>query len=194
MKVTVHSVEDQLNVNNETFGLNDWGYELAMDFLNHNQEYRGGERYEYFGTDLDIDFKWDMTPEQYEIIKRPPKEWTPNNYLGAVFFGNCKLEFILAQDNGDSYVYCNMFVKGREGYDIMEDGTPYADYEGFAAKFDSDLPKRRTFDAFPRKIEEDIPDVLNEYHQLIEDAIAQTNPDAWYPYEGHEPITITRRA
>ena len=195
MKVTVHSVEDQLNINNKTFGLNEWGYELAMDFLNHNQEYRGVERYEYFGTDMDIDFQWDMSEEQYAMLKNNPNEWTEHDYLGAVFFGNCKLEFVLAQNDEGSFVYCNMFVLGQEGYDYLPDGTPYAEYEGFACKFEEDLPKRRTFRSFAEHIEHDIVDVLNEYHQLIEEAIVPTNPERWYPGYKHDYMSkITRRA
>ena len=194
MEVTVHWVEDQLDTNIHTFGLNDWGYKLAMDFLNHNQEYRGGERYEYFSVDEEIDFQWSMTEEQYEMIKKLPKEWTSNNYLGAVFFGNCKLEFIMYQDRTETYVYCNMFVLGHSGYGTLEDGTPYCDYDGFASKFECDLPKRRTFESFAKHIEQDIVDVLNEYHQLIDDALEKTDPNKWYPGRTEKPVKITRRA
>lgn len=167
-------------------------YEDCMREMNINPYFADMDRFEFFCTEENIDFQWDMTPEHYQMLKNPPSEWTPDDYLGAVFFGNCKLEFIWSHE-GD-FVYCNMFVKGIPGYDFLSDGTPYADYEGFACKFESDLPKRRTFDAFARKIEHDIVEVLNEYHQLIEDALKPTNPDAWYPYDGHKPITIARRA
>lgn len=198
MKVYTHVVTDQLAHKPRYFGISTdedgTGYQKAMKWINQHQEYRGGERYEYFGTDEEIDFQWDMSDEQYDTLKSPPEGWTANDYLGAVFFGNCKLEFILANDEYTG-IYCNMFVLGQEGYAELPDGTPYSEYEGFACKFDSNLPKRRTFEAFAKHIEQDIVDVLNEYNQLIDEALKPTNPEKWYPgYKYDYMQKITRRA
>ena len=192
MKVTVHSVEDQLNINNKTFGLNDYGYNLAMDFLNKNQEYRGGERYEYFGTDMEIQFKWDMSEEQCRQYVRNMHDHScydnEHDYCGAMFFGNFKLEFITTPDGN----YHNLFLYGAEGYDVLEDGTPY-DEEYGSEKFD-DHP-RRTLDGFARNIEAQVVDWLNEYTQFIEDAIKPTEPAKWYPGNKYCYMpTITREA
>ena len=97
------------------------------------------------------------------------------------------------QDDNKSYPYCNMFVRKHEGYDYLWDGTPYDSYEGFACQIDNDIPKRRTFDAFARHIEHNIVESLNEYHQLIDSALTQTEPNAWYSIE-HVYIKPTRRA
>ena len=189
MEVTVHSVSDRVCHCDYMFGFNDLGYELAMQYMKG----KNTTRYEYFGTDEEIDFKWNMTPEQFKMIKNPPKEWVSNNYLGALFFGNCKLEFILMQDNDASFVCCNLFVRTHEGYGRLDDGTPYDDFDGFASMIDNCLPKRRTFDAFARIVERNVVDVLNEYRQLIDDSLEPTVPEKWYSI-GTPVVNITRRA
>jgi len=168
-------------------------YDLCMWEMNHYPKDKDEDRFEFFCTEENIDFQWDMSEEQFEMVKHPPKERTEEDYLGSLFFGNCKLEFCLMQDDGVSYPYCNMFVREIEGYAMLWDGTPYNDYEGFAAQIDNSLPKRRTFEAFARHIEHNIIESLNEYRQLIDSALMKTEPDAWYSIE-HVLIKPTRRA
>lgn len=168
-------------------------YDLCMWEMNHYPKDKDEERFEFFCTEENIDFQWDMSEEQFKMIMHKPNKWIAKNYLGSVFFGNCKLEFVHEFDGELGYILCNMFVRGIEGYDNLWDGTPYNDYDGFAARIECNIPKRRTFDAFARHIEHDIVEMLNEYHRLIDSALMKTEPDAWYSI-GHVLIKPTRRA
>jgi len=168
-------------------------YDLCMREMKNNPQYKDTDRYEFLCTEANIDFQWDMTEEQFKTIMRKPNKWLSHNYLGSVFFGNCKLEFIHEYDGEGSFICCNLFVREREGYDNLWDGTPYDSCEGFACQIENDIPKRRTFDAFARHIEHSIIESLNEYHQLIDSACVQTEPNAWYSIE-HVYIKPTRRA
>lgn len=167
-------------------------YDLCMWEMNHYPKDEE-DRFEFFCTEENIDFQWDMSEEQFKTIMRKPNKWLAKNYLGSVFFGNCKLEFVHEYDGECSFICCNMFVREREGYDNLWDGTPYDSCEGFACQIENDIPKRRTFNAFARHIEHSIIESLNEYHQLIDSALAKTEPDSWYSIE-HVIIKPTRRA
>ena len=116
MEVTVHSVTDQACSwhGNKNFGLNEEGYKKAMDWFNKHQEYCGGERYEYFGVDMEIKFIWDMTEMEFKTIHdATPDDYEDDmtEYEGALFFGNFKLEFIKNRIAG---CYCNLFQYGAD--------------------------------------------------------------------------------
>lgn len=197
MEVTVHSCTDQLCSwhGNKNFGLNDEGYNKAMEWINAHQEWRGGERYEYFAQDTEIKFIWDMTEAEFKALMRPEKDdlgQDMSDYLGALFFGNYKLEFIW---NDVAGAFNNMFWYGKEdipdrAYAYLEDGTPYEEIDPPFT-----IPKRRTFDAFAKNIEEQVINWLNNNPTYIEDALVETNPTKWYP-DGQCNVTrdITRIA
>ena len=168
-------------------------YESCMREMNNNQYFADRDRFEFFCTEEDIDFQWDMSEEQFKTIMQKPNKWLSHNYLGSVFFGNCKLEFVHEFDGKGAFICCNLFVREREGYGNLWDGTPYDSCEGFACQIENDIPKRRTLDAFARHIEHNIVESLNEYYQLIDSALMQTEPNAWYSIE-HVLIKPTRRA
>lgn len=198
MKVYVCEIYDNKTQEHHCKGIDfeecaGFAYENCMREMNNNQYYADRDRFEFFCTEENIDFQWDMSEEQFKTIMSKPNKWISKNYLGSVFFGNCKLEFIHEFDGELGYILCNMFARGIEGYDNLWDGTPYDNYDGFAAKIECDIRKRRTFDAFARHIEHDIVECLDEYHQLIDSALAQTEPNAWYSIE-HVYIKPTRRA
>ena len=189
MKVTVHSVYDKHTNTNKVFGIGDRGYDLAMDFMK-TCDFR---RYEFFSSGEEIDIRWDMTDEDcrsyvWNMIDPGSGYDNEHNYCGAMFFGNFKLEFIMTPDDN----FHNLFHYGVPGYDELGDGTPY-DEEYGPEKF-CDYP-RRTFEAFARKIEEQIVPWLNEYTQFINDATKPTNPKKWYPgTKAHYMQKITRKA
>jgi hypothetical protein len=196
MEVTVHSCTDQLHSfhGNKNFGLNDEGYNKAMDWINKHQEWRGGERYEYFGIDMEIKFMWDVTEKEFRELMRPGDDDADDltDYFGAVFFGNYKLEFVW---NDVAGAYNNMFWYGREdvpdgAYAYLEDGTPYEEIDPPFV-----IPKRRTFASFAKNVEAQIIKWLNDNPEYIEDALVETNPVKWYP-DGQCNVTrdITRIA
>jgi len=185
MKVTVHSITDQAVSwhGNRNFGLNNTGYERAMEWLKKHQEWRGGERYEYFGTDMNIHFVWDMTDDEFKAFMAPDDEDLEDlrDYCGALFFGNFKLEFIKMEVG----YYCNLFQYGAENeygsaYAYLEDGTPYEELDEVD---DIRIPRRRTFESFAENIERSVIDLLNKNPALIEDALEDTIPSKWYPTE-----------
>ena len=201
MEVTVHSCTDQLHSfhGNKNFGLNDEGYNKAMEWINEHQEWRGGERYEYFGVDMEIKFMWDMTVDEFKtlVVNRPHEGFEDlREYMGALFFGNFKLEFILTEDGS----YCNCYQYGANDgtyfspYAYLEDGTPYEERETDIAER-IQIHKRRTFEAFAKNIEEQVIKLLDKYPIYIEDALVETNPTKWYP-DGQCNVTrdITRIA
>ena len=166
-----------------------------MEWINAHQEWRCGQRYEYFAQDMEIQFAWDMTEAEFKALMRPEKDdlgQDMSDYLGALFFGNYKLEFIW---NDIAGAFNNMFWYGKEdvpdrAYAYLEDGTPYEEiYPSFT------IPKRRTFDAFAKNIEEQVIKWLNNNPTYIEDALVETNPTKWYP-DGQCNVTrdITRVA
>ena len=180
MKVTVHSVSDQLG-SDKYFGIGDEGYDKAMEFLNHNQ-------------DEIIKFVWDMTDDQFKTLMAPQDDDTPEDlrdYCGAVFFGNFKLEFIRTEDDP----YCNCYQYGANDnfggcgpYAYLSDGTPYD--ERFQIDEAICITKRRTFEHFAENIEKQVISVLNQAPKYIEEAIKPTDPARWYP-DGQSDYTIT---
>lgn len=188
MIITVHSVLE--NGKNTDYGLNDEGYERAMDYMNSIRN-----ESEYFATDEEIDFQWDMTDEGFHRLMRPGNDDADDvsDYLGAVFFGNYKLEFIW---NDIAGAYNNMFWYGKEeipgnAYAYLDNGTPYEEIDPAFV-----IPMRRTFESFAKNIEAQIIKWLNDNPEYIEDALVKTDPDKWYTngyYNSYTP-NITRRA
>jgi hypothetical protein len=80
-----------------------------------------------YGQIFNVHFMWDMTPAEFSALYAPHPECTETyDYLGAVFFGDFKLEFIQNADGG----YRNLFLYGEDEtspylYDYLDDGTPY---------------------------------------------------------------------
>lgn len=202
MKVFPQIVYDQVTCRHICFGieLNEDGGKFkqeALDYIDKHQEWRGGERLEYLKREKEIQFVWDMDEKgfrQYMENERNPK-YIADNYCGAVFFGEFKLEFITTE-NGN---YHNLFHYGKHGYDFLDDGTPYDEILDMADYFDD--PHRRTFEGFARAVELQIIKTFNEvrddddFDNLVFDMLEITNPEKWYPGVKHNYMQkITRRA
>lgn len=129
---------------------------------------------------VSVHFVWDMNATEFAHLHRTSEnaEFCEGcyDYLGALFFGNFKLEFI---QNETTEGYRNLFVLGRDGYGYLEDGTPYG--EMLDAGSEIVVPYRRTFDAFARDVERQIADMLSRYPGMIPDATVPTEPTRWYP-------------
>ena len=200
MKVYPQSVYDQLTGKTIWFGVDlaegcGPAYDKAMDYLKRHQEWRGGERLEYFGVEQEIKFMWDMIEAEFKAVMAPGKDSQGvdvSDYLGALFFGDFKLEFIW---NDVAGAYNNLFFWGAEyssghAYAYLEDGTPYEEIDPPFV-----IPKRRTFEAFAKNIEKQVIKWLNDTPIYIEYALEKTKPTKWYP-DGQCNITrdITRVA
>ena len=186
MKVTVHSIYDKQEHHNIDLGLDEVGYQRCMHDMESTDKYPD-DRYEYFGIDTSIDFKWDMTEEQFQkFMKTFINEYGEDDYCGAIYFGNLKMEFMTTPDG----TYENLFLYGKRGYGALKDGTPYDELNGIADKIH--IHPRRTFEAFARDIERQIIECANEYTQYILDMISATEPQKWYPgkyYRKDQKIT-----
>ena len=203
MKCYPQSVHDQLTGNDIWFGIDlkegcGPAYDKAMEYINAHQEWRGGERIEYSGNEQEIKFMWDMIEGEFKALMAPLDDNGSEepDYLGAVFFGNFKLEFIHTQSCGG---YRNLFQYGANDggeyspYAYLEDGTPYE--ERYPESNDIKIHKRRVFENFANDIERQIVDLLNAHPEFIEDALKPTEPTKWYP-DGQCNVTrdITRIA
>ena len=183
MKVTVHYVHDQLEGREIVLGVNEAGYRKAMSFLDTYQEYRGGERFEYYAIEKDIEFQWDMNLDEFNHLIRHQngdKEYKDSwCYDGAMFFGEMKLEFHV---NGECryFVLFRLGVKDELNDYYLDDGTPYN--EEFAEEYFV-YHQRRTFWKFAECIEMQAIDILNKYPHMIESALQKTDPKRWYPGE-----------
>lgn len=182
MTFTIHSCTDKLTGKELWFGIGQEGYEECMAFLNGNDI----TRYEYCGGDDEINFKWDVNDAEFrEIMKRADGIHGDDmsEYCGAVFFGDYKLEFVR---NDIAGTFNNLFLYGKEGYEWLEDGTPY---DELLTEVESiTIPHRRTFNAFAENIERQIIDMLNNHPDMIAFAIRETKPNKWYP--GNHPYKI----
>ena len=144
------------------------------------------------GYKNDIFFKWDMLLTEYSHLFDTNKK-EEYDYLGALFFGNFKLEFINASDGP----YCNLFQYGAEdekdkAYAYLEDGTPYEMRDELGNIL---LIPGNTFDGFAENIEEQIIRLLWRHPEYIQYAIGPTNIDKWYPGEKSRYLKeITREA
>ena len=151
-----------------------------------------------------INFKWDMLPREYDAMFEPlPAAYHDlSDYIGAVFFGKLKLEFIR---NDVAGIYCNLFEYDADdgdgnAYAYLEDGTPYEErYEIGDAIRTPDLRdgqiNRPEFTAFAEDIERQIIALLDEHPEYIKSALGPTDPNKWYPCDHPYHIDeITREA
>lgn len=134
------------------------------------------------GKSFDIHFMWDMKPAEFIALHVPHPEHTETyDYLGAVFFGDFKLEFIQNADGG----YRNLFRYGEDEsngshmYDYLEDGTPYGEYCDEADEII--LPLSETFDRFAADVEAQVIDLLRRHIWMLPLAAHDTDPNKWYP-------------
>lgn len=148
-------------------------------------------RYEFSCVEEIIDFQWSMTPNDFNTFRSMHERMGTLDYCGGLYFGFLKLEFMHI-DEWNTYLNC--FRYGQKGYGELANGVPYDEYCGFADQID--IPERRTFPAFARCVEREVIKVLNEYSQLVDDAIRPTNPGIWHRDAQNNTIfpAITRRA
>lgn len=177
MTATLHTVEDLLTGDQIWFGFGDKAYRKAMDFINTHQEYRGGERYEYFGGDEELDFVWKLDEDGLKKIVNNTQE---PDVFGAVHLGKLLVEFRCSNDGFDDDNHdcvCDTYLLGKYNpdldywvgqipYDMLED-DPY-------------IIKRRTLDHFKSAFEQQMTKYLNKHTELIEHAICETVVDLWY--------------
>ena len=185
MLVTVHSIYDAETRENINYGINDSGYDKAMADLNSGK-YADAKRYEYFGYTMEIRFVWDMNNKEFDELMAPGLDSRGNDiteYLGAVFFGDFKLEFHwndVAGSFNELFFFGAEFTEGR-AYGYLEDNTPYEELTEVDEEFH--IRKRRTFDGFAKSIESQVIDWLNRHPDYIEYALELTIPSKWYPGE-----------
>lgn len=141
------------------------GYILANPFA--------GVAYQLF-NDKQIVFRWALDELGLQEILHPVY-CLEEEYIGAVFFGDFKLEFV----NFEGYVHTNLFQLYRNNnYAVLDDGTPYDMLDDEVA-----IPMRRTLDRFQKGVEENIIALLNAVDNgaLIRYALTPTIPGDWYP-------------
>ena len=188
MDITIWEITDQLNKNDHIAGIGAQGQKNCDEFIAHNQEYQGGERYELRVYPANIHFIWDMAADEFKYLMTPDvEEYEEPIYCGALFFGNFKLEFMKKNFDG-CHGYRNLFQYGAEdrkgdAYGYLEDGTPYE--ERYPESDDIILPYRRTFRSFAENVEKQVINLLNAHPEFIKDAIKGTIPANWYPGERH---------
>lgn len=148
------------------------------------------------GTTGTIRFLWDMNQKSIDTMYAP----LPSNpidvsdYMGAVFFGKYKLEFIL---NDIAGVYCNLFEYGAEddpghAYEYLEDGTPYE--ERYPVSDEIVKPDDRTFTDFAADVERQIVLMLDRHPEFIPSALEYVDPNSWYPCNHPYKVTVTRES
>lgn len=134
-----------------------------------------------YGQIFNVHFMWDMTPAEFSALYAQHPECTETyDYLGAVFFGDFKLEFIQNADGG----YRNLFLYDEDEtgpylYDYLEDGTPYGEYCDEADEIA--LPLADSFDAFASAIEAQIINLMRRHIWMLPEAANDTEPNKWYP-------------
>lgn len=177
MKVTVHEIYDQAGSEVKYVGLGEFGNIRAIEFLDHHQEYRGGERYEHVAPEYDINFVWEMTDEQFESIQT--EEQSPDMF-GAVYFGNLLIEFRCAGGGYDPEYHIpimDMYIYGTydDIYEYNMNGVPYKFLDDVCLS----IPNVRSKEEFQAEFEEEILDLLNERPELIKEAIKETEIAGW---------------
>lgn len=195
MKVFPQSIYDHVTGKNTWFGIDmeegcGPAYDKAMFAMESSDCFvdNDPERYEYFGNEMEIKFRWDMTAEQFkEYMRTFLTEEGKDNYCGAVFFGNFKFEFMTTPDG----TYNNLFLLGQRGYGMLEDETPYDELPGFADQIY--MHPRRTFEAFALDIERQIIECANEYTDYIPWMLTPTEPARWYPNGNYDTTIKTTR-
>jgi len=163
MEVTVHSIYDKLLRTNIECGLGDRGYETAMHEINVCP-YSDSSRYEYFGIDMELDFQWHMTDEQYKFIRDEIKD---KGIFGWMAVGNIIVEFRCVGGGYDDVFHFpvdDVYIYGQNdpelGYEIH--GVPYLRLER-----DIDIPKRRTKEGFQRAFEQLVVSFITDNAELL---------------------------
>ena len=145
-------------------------------------------------SNTNIHFMWDLNQDALDTMLSPLPEHPIDmcDYMGAVFFGKFKLEFIR---NDVAGVYCNLFEYDAEddpgyAYSYLENGVPYE--ERYPASNEVFAPDIHTFDEFAKDIEHQIAMMLEKHPEFIQGATEQINPNDWYPCNHPYKVTITR--
>lgn len=208
MKITLHAVDcrdanDQSGKNWSCVyeGLGEEGYDRVMAMMKAFpqaliENYKGTSgcrnkevHFEYFAEEKEIDFRWEMTEEEFNRLMHPHD--TSNNYCGSVHFGDCKLEFVFEHVNGDHYISINnLYIYGKDdGYAKLDDGTPYS-YEDdmFILPIIDDFGKWK--DECERRI---IHSLNNDQNFWLPYALQKTKVHEWYPH-GKWYMTIEEAA
>lgn len=168
MEVTVHSIYDRRNRVNIDYGLDDNAYSRAMHDM--NMMYFDRERYEYFGCDMDMDFGWHMTDDQYKFIH---DETYDDGCFGWVAVGHIIVEF---RSLGAGHLpelnapVCDVYVYGQsDPFDYTIHGVPYRMLDK-----SMNIPQRRTKEGFQKAFEQVMISFLNDNPELIDEAIKNT--------------------
>lgn len=171
MEVTVHSIYDHVEKKNINFGLGDYGYEKAMNEMKSSPRYLDSKRYEYFGVDMDLDFVWHMTDDEYRCIHDAVLS---KDRFGWMAVGNIVVEFMCC--GGGNYPELhdpinNVYLYGKYNpeFDYSVHGVPYTILDVFL-----DTPIRRTKEGFQRAFERKVLSFLNDNPDLIEEALEDT--------------------
>ena len=151
-------------------------YQKAMDWFNANQEYRGGERYDYWRTEEQLKFVWKQKSDGLQKIIHNARE---SGVFGAFHCGRILVEFRCNADGTDpDYHECtdDVYIYGVEdGYAYTVHDVPYSLHD-----YEMTVPKRRTLDGFKKACIRNFIDFLNEHTELIKYAIEETVVDEWY--------------
>lgn len=146
------------------------------------------------GEKVSVTFLWDVEPNRIPKITEPLPD-DMQDYCGAVFFGNFKLEFIQADE---PCPYCNMYQYGAEDYEpglaycYLQDGTPYEERCDFAETIK--IPARRTLESFAKNVESQVRSYLISNPKYIPAASVPTDIAKWYPGYPQLIMPVTRKA
>ena len=102
MKVFPQGIYDHVTGENTWFGIDmeegcGQAYDKAMFAIESSDRFvdEDPERYEYFGNEKEIRFVWDMNADEFRALMKPEEtDYEEPDYMGALFFGNFKLEFM----------------------------------------------------------------------------------------------------
>ena len=176
--VTVHSIYDKKTRENIDFGLDDVGYEKCTHEMCSSDKYADEDRYEYFGTDLKLNFVWRMTPQGFDKIR---KQLQDKDIFAQVHVGTIMVEIKCAGGGYDPDAHFPIeqtFVWGiedpRYGYEIH--GTPYKYLDDVSI----DIPIRRSRTGFETAFEQSFISFLNNNPEWVKEAIKETVVDNWY--------------
>lgn len=140
-----------------------------------------------------IRFLWDISQDALDEALAPlPQHPTDTcDYIGAVFFGTFKLEFIR---NDVAGVYCNLFEYGAEddpgsAYAYLDDGTPYE--ERYPVSDEITVNDIGTLDEFAKDIEHQIIKMIDRHPDFRPGATKHIPPEKWYPGNCKYKPTIT---
>ena len=143
-----------------------------------------------------VHFMWDLKQDSLDAMAAPLPDHPidTSDYMGAVFFGKFKLEFIL---NDVAGTYSNLFELGAEdepghAYYYLEDGTPYEQRDSLNDEIR--IHGTNNLEEFAEDIERQIIQLLEKHPDYITVAMQPTEPTRWYPCNHPYKVTITRVA